>query len=442
MKRPDRRARDYRPATESLETRTVLSLTPPYVEFLHNALYGSLGSQPVRPNTPVAPFATPANPSFFDPTVRIVAGTRMAFGTRDYVAPFASLDARNGFIVAGTSTTIQDNATLIANPSKIAGNVGIILGDNVVIGAGAIVIGPGQIGSPGGAPTLIGANAVVDRASVQAGAQVGALARVEPGVAILTGFRVLPGADVTNEAEATNPALGKVVKLVGTDLVLAQIVSDNATLAVGYTALYQGVAATGPNAGTTVATVFNGSLAPVSGASQNPGATNVTFETSASPKFFSPFDSLTKLRTYTSPFYPFRAIGSVTFTGNDPFSVARQVGRRTSIRGDEDQPITIASIKSIGQSVTIHGYRGGRITAGTGLVVGNAAVLTANSTGNLSIGNSVAIGNYAVVNASTIGNGATIGALSYVANSTVPPGATIAPGTVLVNNKVVGKVTY
>jgi carbonic anhydrase/acetyltransferase-like protein (isoleucine patch superfamily) len=442
MNRSDRRARDYRPVTESLEARTVLSLTPPYVEFLHQALFGSLGSQPVRPNTPVAPFSATSKPTFIDPTVSIVAGTRMALGTSDYVAPNARLDARGGFIQVGSNSTIQDNANLVANPSRIPGNPGIIVGDNVYIGPGATILGPGQIGSPGGAQVSIGANAVIDHASVQAGAQVGALARVEPGVAILTGYRVLSGADVRNEAEATDPALGKVVKLVGTDAVLTQVLSDSSALATGYSALFQGGSATGTSIASVVATIFNGSLAPVSGSSQNPATSVVPFELSASPKFYSPFAPFSKVRVYTSPFYPFRAIGALTVTENDPYTVARHVGRRTSIRADEDQPITIASIASIGTGVTIHGSRGGKITVGTNLVVGNGAVLTANSTGFLSIGNDVNIGNHAVVSAATIGAGSIIGANSYVANSTLPAGATIAPGTILINNKIVGTVGY
>jgi len=439
MNRFDRRARHYRASTESLEARTVLSQTAPYVELLHNVLFGTLGSQPSRPNTPVAPFAATSNPTFFDPSGSIIAGNRMAFGTRDYVAPFAKLDARNGFIEVGSSTTIQDNATLIANPAKNTGGPGLILGDNVLIGAGATVIGPGQIGSPGGAAVSIGANAIIDRASVQAGAQVGALATVEPGVAILAGYRVLSGADVKTEAEATNPALGKVVIMTGADPILAQILTDNATLATGYTALYQGNSATGASPGTTATNVFNGSLAPVEGASQNPGAATVSFETAASPRFAT---FAGRLRVYTSPFYRSRVIGAVTFTNNDPFTVERLVGRQTSIRGDEDQPITIGALGRIGDSVTIHGYRGGRITAGSNLILGTGAVLAATSAGNLVIGNAVSIGDHAVVNGSTIGTGANIGAFSSISNSTVPPGATIAPGTVLVNNRVVGQVGF
>ena len=440
MNRSDRRARDYRPATESLEARTVLSFTPPYVEQLHIALFGTLGSQPVRPNTPVAPATAASKPTFFDPTDTIIAGRNIAFGKSDYVAPDIRLDARGGFIVAGAGTTIQDNATLIANPSKIPGGPGIILGDNVFIGAGATILGPGQIGSPGGAAVSIGANAVIDHASVQAGAEVGALARVEPGVVILTGYKVLPGAVVSNEAEAADPALGKVVKLTGTDAVLTQILADNALLATGYSDLFQGLSATGGNVGALSSLIFSGSLAPVEGASQNPGSTFVSFETSSSPKFRAPFDALTPLRVYTSPFYPFRAIGEVTFSDNDPVTVARLVGRKTSIRADADQPITIASIGAIGKAVTIHGYRGGKITTGTNLVVGDGAVLTATSAGSLAIGNDVTVGDHAVVDGSKIGAGTVIGANSYIANSTVPAGATFAPGTILINNKIVGTV--
>ena len=436
MNRSDRRARDYRPSNESLETRTVMSLTPPYVEFLHNVLFKSLGSQAERPNTPVAPFAATSKATFFDPTDSITAGSRIVLGSGDYVAPFVSLDGRGGFIEVGSNTTIQDNATLVANPSRIRGGPGIILGDNVFIGAGASVYGPGQIGAPGGAAVSIGANAVIDHASVQAGAEVGAMARVGPGVAILTGFRVLPGAQVVTEAEATNPALGRVVRLTGTDTVLAQQLTDNATLAIGYSALYQGNGATGPNISATSPTISNGSLAPVEGASQNPGSGTVSFETSAAPRFLSPFDPSTKLRVFTSHSYPIRAIGAVTIIGTDPYTAARVVGRHTSIRADEDQPITIGSVGRIGSGVTIHGYRGGKITAGTNLFVANGSVLTADSTGNLTLGDNVIVGINSVISGSKIGSNTAIGAYCTIINSTVPAGATIVSGTVIVNNRV------
>ena len=52
-------------------------------------------------------------------------------------------------IKIGSSSTIQDNATLIANPNHQSGLTGIFVGDNVVIGDGAVIEGPAAIGAEG-----------------------------------------------------------------------------------------------------------------------------------------------------------------------------------------------------------------------------------------------------------------------------------------------------
>jgi carbonic anhydrase/acetyltransferase-like protein (isoleucine patch superfamily) len=361
----------------------------------------------------------------------------MAFGTSDYIAPFARIDARNASLVVGSGTTIQDNATIVANPRKLPKNPALIIGDNVFIGPGATVLGPGTIGAPNGAAVSIGANAVVDTAVIQPGAQVGAMARVEPGIVIATGFRVLPGADVRTQAEASDPALGKVAKLTGTDATLTQILSDNTLLATGYTALFQGNSATGANPGTTATTVFNGSLAPVEGSSPSP---SVSFATTASPKYFAPGQNRT--RAYTSPFFGFRSIGSVTYSNDTPFAIQKHVGFGTSIRSDEDLPMTLGTVNKIGKFVTIHGFRGGKITTGTNLTVGGRVVLTANSSGNLALGKNVNVGSSSVLLASSIGDGVTIGQGSYIANSTIAANTVIPAGSILINNKIVGTVGY
>jgi carbonic anhydrase/acetyltransferase-like protein (isoleucine patch superfamily) len=435
MKASVRKSRDHRPASESLEARLVLAV-PPQIEFIHLGLFGSLGSQPARPNTPVAPYGATATPTFIDPSVMIKNASEIAIGSSDYVAPWAMLDATNGLMEIGSKTTIQDNAHLIANPTGVKSVTGIILGDNVYIGAGATIIGPTIIGAPGGADTSIGPDATIDHATIFPGAEVGALAFVGPGVVIPAGFKVQPGATILSQTDVENPKL--VVKLTGTDTILANQIADNAMLANGYTQVYQGAIATGASALSTAATVFNGDLSTVEGSSKDPGPGTsssplVTFETaSVGAKYTLKSGKVLEL---DNPFFPEREIGAVTFHAI-PSIVQKFLGNHTSIRADEDQPITVGNLTKLGRDVTIHASRGGKITLQAGLLTGDNDVLTADANGNLSIGTNVTVGNNVVLNGATIGNGVTIGDSSSIADSTIPAGATIAPGTIEIKNQV------
>jgi carbonic anhydrase/acetyltransferase-like protein (isoleucine patch superfamily) len=430
MKSSVRKTRDHRPASESLEARLVLAV-PPQIEFIHLGLFGSLGSQPARPNTPVAPFGATSTPTFIDPSVTIKNASQIAIGSSDYVAPWASLDATNGLMEIGSKTTIQDNAHLIANPTGVKSVTGIILGDNVYIGAGATIIGPTIIGAPGGAATSIGPDATIDHATIFPGAEVGALAFVGPGVVIPTGFKVQPGATILSQADVANPKL--VVKLTGTDTILANQIADNASLANGYTQIYQGVSATGASALSTAATVFNGDLATVEGSSRDPGSATVTFETAAvGAKYTLKSGKVVEL---DNPFFPEREIGAVTFH-EIPSLVQKFLGNHTSIRADEGQPITVGNLIKLGRDVTIHASRGGKIAINDALITGDNDVLTADASGNLTVGPGVTLGNNIVLNGSTIGGGARIGDGSYIADSSIPAGATIAPGTIEIKNVI------
>lgn len=467
MDRTKRRRRGYRPASEIMEARTVLSgLVPPPVEFIHLGIYGSLGSQLARPNTPVAPYGATTNASFVDPSASIKNGTHIVVGQKDYIAPWAALDGRHGIIEIGDSSTVQDNATLIANTVPGTDKAGIIIGDDVYIAANATVLGPAVIGAAhGGANTEIGPGAVVDQAIISPGAEVGALAFVGPGITIPAGFAVKPGASITTEGQATDPSLGLVTKITGTDTVLANALADSASLAaqtagssttpfVGYTWLYQGQSATGSSSLSSGSTVFNGDLAQVEGVSPSPGfnfksttTTNVTdaggatvgsFTTtstttvaSATPKFTNPANG--NVTGLSAPIYPGRVIGSVTFTAG-PLVVKKTIGFHDSLRFDEDQSATIGTPARLGRFVTIHPLRGGKVSIGDGLLTGDNVVLTADANGNLKIGSNVSIGPDSVINGSTIGDGAVIGAGSYVVDSTVTAGTVLPAGAILIKN--------
>jgi carbonic anhydrase/acetyltransferase-like protein (isoleucine patch superfamily) len=469
MDRTQRRRRGYRPASEIMEARTVLSggLVAPPVSFIHLGLYGALGAQLARPNTPVAPYGATSTASFVDPSVTIKNGNHIVVGTKDYIAPWATLDGRQGIIQVGNSTTIQDNATLVANTVPGGPHTsGIILGDNVYIGPGATILGPAVIGAArGGANTSIGPNAVVDQAIIMPGAQVGALAFVGPGITIPAGFAVKPGVSVTTEEQATDPALGFVTKITGTNTILANALADSASLAaqstgnsttplVGYTWLYQGQSATGSSALSSSSSVFNGNLAVVSGVSPSPGfnfttttTTNVTnaagavigsFSTtstttiaSATPKFTNPANG--NVTGLTTPFYPGREIGSVTFQAG-PLVIKKVLGFHNSIRFDSDQAGTIGAPARLGRFVTIHPIRGGKVTIGSGLTTGDHVVLTADANGNLTLGTNVTIGSNSVINGSNLGNDVQVGPGSYIVDSTVPAGTALPAGTILIKN--------
>ncbi|MHC5544718.1 carbonic anhydrase/acetyltransferase, partial [Singulisphaera rosea] len=59
---------------------------------------------------------------------------------------------------------------------------------------------------------------------------------------------------------------------------------------------------------------------------------------------------------------------------------------------------------------------------------------------SINIGDNVSVGAGAVLSRTSVGANATIGARSYIENSSIAAGANIAPGTIMINNVVVGTV--
>jgi carbonic anhydrase/acetyltransferase-like protein (isoleucine patch superfamily) len=250
-------------SVERLEGRRLLS---------GNSLVSPLLGHPIgylatRPNTPVMPFASPAKKAtYIDPSVKIVNGTTIVLGYQSFIGPYATLDGSKGAIKVGNGSDVLDNATIVASGGRERGASEVLIGDSVVIGFGAKVLGPSTIGAYGSAsqPTSIGANAVIDGATIQAGAIVSPLARVAPGVTVPAGYRVLPGANVTTNQEASKPALGMVVKVTASDVsTIEKTLSENESLASGYVTLYQGQSATGANpaASPALTGINNGNLA-------------------------------------------------------------------------------------------------------------------------------------------------------------------------------------
>ena len=444
MKRSQRSRRAFRPVSESIEARTLLSIgLDPAVAILRSP---PIGTHPVRPNTPVLPFGAPASTAtFIDPTARIVEGKRIQVGSKDFIAPYATLDAAGGFLKIGSGSAILDNATLTAATTRTPGvTPGIVVGDSVLIQQGATVIGSSSVGAIGSTarPTLIGFNAVVDGATIAPGAIVQPLAHVGPGVTVPAGFAVLAGADVQTDAEASDPALGKVVAITADDLAtLRTELSNSVSLAAGYTQLYQGNSATGasPAVPSSVTGVNNGNLAAVLGANLDPSPSVVKFEPKQSaPLFPSPHRGQVQAQF---PEFRARITGPASF-GSRARTVAHSLGRSDSIRSDEGQPITFATAPVLDNAVSIQSPVAGQLKIGRNFRAGAGSVILGgpldSNTASSRIGDDVTVGPGAVVQRSSIGSGSTIGARTLVDSTTLPPGSVVPDGTILINGNVVG----
>jgi carbonic anhydrase/acetyltransferase-like protein (isoleucine patch superfamily) len=319
-----------------------------------------------------------------------------------------------------------------------------LIGDQVVIGFGAKILGPSTIGAVDVAakPTSIGANAEIDGATIEPGAIVSPLARVGPGVTVPSGYRVLPGANVTTDAEASNPKLGMVVSVTSSDTAtVKQTLSENESLTVGYSQLFQGNSATGVSTGfaPAVTGVFDGNLSTIRGASQEPGPSTASFEPAASaPHFLLPDGRLIGALLNT---FPARMTGNVQISMTAE-QTAHRLGRANAFRADQGQPITIGSIVKTGSHVTINSPLGGTLAIGTGLRVGSGAVILSGPNVNAKFGDSVTIGSGAVVDRTSLGSGSTVGNRAYLLNSSFPAGTVIPPGAIYINNKFEGYVQW
>ena len=392
MKSGNRRLpKSFRARAERMEARLVMTAGASAVAAEVRAiLNSSAGGSVVRPNTPVLPRESAfAAASFIDPSVDVVKGNRIRVGEKDYVAPGATLDATWGSIKIRSSSSIQDNATLVANPDHAPGAAGIFIGDGVTVGTGATIIGPAAIGglskagNPAEPAVTIGANATIDGAVIEPGSFVGALARVGPGVVLPTGFRVLPGMDVTTDAEADTPSLGMVVAVTSADTSAATakaLIAADTALASGYASEYRGEGATGGAAATggpipspisaAGSTIDFGGPNAVLGASSGPASRFVNFEAAAgTPTFLSAGGKFAPIAINHAYDFPARVIGAVRID-QTAAGAASAFGKSDSIRADEAPFITFAGqIEKLGDHVSIHSPLGRVQTATTTTVV-------------------------------------------------------------------------
>ncbi len=143
-------------SVEGLDARLLPSGIP-----AHAALQVKpLAYRTVSPNRPVMPFATPSKKAtFIDPTVSVENGNSVVIGFQNFIGPYVNLNGGGGAIKVGNTSSILDNATIIANPGLRHQRPEVLIGDQVVIGFNARVEGPSVIGAFGTAsePTSIGA---------------------------------------------------------------------------------------------------------------------------------------------------------------------------------------------------------------------------------------------------------------------------------------------
>jgi carbonic anhydrase/acetyltransferase-like protein (isoleucine patch superfamily) len=396
-----------------------------------------------HPNRPIMPFATPSKKAtFIDPSVLIKNGNTVVISYQSYIAPYATLNATGGAIKIGNSSDVLDNAVIIANPNHQFQAPQVLIGDQVSIGYGARILGPSTIGGYLGAakPTAIGARAVIEGATIQPGVIVSPLARVGPGVTVPSGFLVLPGMNVTTNDAASNPKLGMVVSVTSTDTsTVKQILSLSKSLATGYSQLYQGSSATGPNPGAnpSLGGINNGNLSTILGVSQEPGPSSVSIEPKKSaPQFATPRGKLVGSLLFN---FPARITGLVKFNMRAG-QLAQHLGRANAIRADEGQPITIRSIARTGRSVTINSPLGGTLSIGRNFRAATGAVILSGLNVNAKIGNDVTIGAGAVVDRTSLGAGSTVGQGAYLSNSSFPAGTVIPDKAIYLNNQFQGYV--
>jgi carbonic anhydrase/acetyltransferase-like protein (isoleucine patch superfamily) len=428
-------------SVENLDERVLLSSA----KAISPLLLDPQGFQAVRPNLPVMPFATPSKKaSFIDPTVNIQNGNSVIVGFQDFIGPYAQLDGRRGAIKIGNSSDVLDNAAIIANPGRRGPASVVSIGDQVVIGFGATVLGPSAIGAfySASEPTAIGAGALIDGATIEAGAIVSPRARVGPGVTVPSGYRVLPGMKVTTNSEASDPKLGMVVPVKSSDLAtIKKTLSQNQSLATGYSQLFQGSSATGANPGAnpTLGGINNGNLANVSGIGQEPGPASASFEPSKSaPQFLSPQQGLVGVLVNT---FPGRMTGQVAVSMRVS-ELAQALGRANAIRADQGQPITIGSIDHTGFHVTINSPLGGTLKIGKDFRAGARAVILGGPNVHAKIGDNVTIGKRAVIDRTSLGNGSSVGSGAYLLNSSFPAKTSIPANAIYINNKLAGYVQW
>ena len=107
--------------------------------------------------------------TYIDPTVSIENGNSVVIGFQNFIGPYANLNGGGGAIKIGNTSSMLDNATIVANPGLRHQKPEVLIGDQVVIGFGAQVDrarARSAISALRAAPTSIGAGALIDGATI------------------------------------------------------------------------------------------------------------------------------------------------------------------------------------------------------------------------------------------------------------------------------------
>jgi carbonic anhydrase/acetyltransferase-like protein (isoleucine patch superfamily) len=416
------------PMVEFLEDRELLSFVPTAVAELHFSTRHKSGAVAVA-KVPVHKFVSvneaslsattqPATGTFIDPTTVIRGVRRVTIGSQDYVGPFVSLTAMNGGIISmGNGSNVADNVAITA----IGQRASVTIGDQVIVAHNATVKGPAAIGAPGGAPTFVGFNAIIDGATVEAGAMVSGLAKVAPGIVIHTGFNVLPGMYIQTQAQADDTSLGKVVPVTLADILsLYNVLHVNQILAAGY-------------AKQTV-------LSPKSVRGVGPSPPLPPSQPGPSTPVLAGVPT-------TAPAFRDRIIGDAWMT-NSLRQLDRIMGRDDSIRADEASPFFIGKIARMANRVTIHGLESTNLVSGRGDTFGFHSVIHGGSDSGTDLeattvlGSGVRIGAWDTIFRSQIGNNCVIRPYAYIEASQLAPGTVVPRGAIIIDNQYLWRVQW
>jgi carbonic anhydrase/acetyltransferase-like protein (isoleucine patch superfamily) len=426
------------------------AMAVPAAAAAQDAASGAPGCEPTSLNRPVCPRHAPLDAAtFLDPTAHVHSPHHIRLGSRIYVAPFASLDAREAPIRIGAESNVQDSVRILA--AKDDGDdltrhddedEGVVIGERVILAHGATVKGPARIGvdssEADAAPeTFIFFGAEVDGAIIEKGAQVGPLARVGPGIRLKSGKVVLPGKNVATQADLDDPE--KVRDILGTEEVLAEaVIHVNTTLAREYTRMYSeehaSVRGINLDPGNPDKTEFNPERnLPETGAT-GPAVPHAAADAEDGQRYCNGTPT-------RDPDFRNRIIGAVCLEDSRQ-QLGHKLGHEVSLRADEGEAFSVGHIHSLGSHTTFHALEEADLEVGDGVTYGPGALvhggnreLDGGGVGPTVVEDHVKLRGLSVVFRSHIGEGATVGYKSAVIASEIPAGEHVDDRTIVVNGQ-------
>jgi carbonic anhydrase/acetyltransferase-like protein (isoleucine patch superfamily) len=349
---------------------------------LPSAGEGSPCSHPLADrNRPVAPRgASPELAAFTDPTAIVEDGAHVRVADKDYIAPFARLEASDeeGICIEADSN-VQDNTRLQADDAPV------LVGRHGIVAHGAAIVAderPATIAhrsacplpEPGPAPELLVrrrgksegefaerrgrqplANALAEAAAnygcdevpgfmsfnalnrgvISDGAQLAAAGRVQPGVVLRPGYVTYPGRSLNSQrqADTAGPVGTQKVRFINAgDIVFVRgVLHVNECLAKGYAEMYYG------------------DPSSVRGINRDPGTHHeCEFNHSSEPPTLGGVSTIDP-----RPDKNVRIIGDAHLDDPQP-TVMENISPFTSIRADEGEPFEFGHGAQWGFGTTFH----------------------------------------------------------------------------------------